>query len=236
MIWAGRGRKKETLDAFWAGLSEEERTRIEGIAMDMHEPYIQSTLRFVPGAADKIVFDKFHITMHLTRAVDLTRRLIMREGGHSRLRRERPSRSSSTPRACHRRATRRGRDRGAAAIAAPRSPRLRKRRRCSSVETRAYPTRRGDAFSAASASSARAKRVPRALFEAAFGRFGAVDGFVAIFDAGTTERPWRPTRAASRASFPDACAASSPSSGIPRTAAGRPLVAGRLALEATIAL
>jgi len=83
VIWVGRGRKKETLDAFWAGLSEEERAQIEGIAMDMHEPYIQSTLRFVPGAADKIVFDKIHITMHLTRAVDLTRRLIMREGGRS---------------------------------------------------------------------------------------------------------------------------------------------------------
>ncbi len=83
VIWVSRGRKKETLDAFWARLSEEERAQIEGGAMDMHEPYIQSTLRFIPGAEDKIVFDKFHISMHLTRAVDLTRRLIMREGGQS---------------------------------------------------------------------------------------------------------------------------------------------------------
>jgi transposase len=51
--------------------------------MDMHEPYIRSTLAHVPDAADKIVFDKFHVTMHLTRAVDLTRRLIAREGGHA---------------------------------------------------------------------------------------------------------------------------------------------------------
>jgi len=83
VIWVGRGRKKETLDAFWAGLSEEERAQIEGIAMDIYERYIQSILLFVPGAADKIVFYKFFITMHLTRAGDLTRRPIMREGGHS---------------------------------------------------------------------------------------------------------------------------------------------------------
>jgi len=81
VIWTGRGRKRETLDAFWAGLSLEERTQIEGVAMDMHDPYIRSTMTHVPGAENKIVFDKFHISMYLTRAVDLTRRIMMREGG-----------------------------------------------------------------------------------------------------------------------------------------------------------
>lgn len=42
--------------------------------MDMWEPYIQSTLEHLPGAADKIVFDKFHIAQHLGNAVDLVRR------------------------------------------------------------------------------------------------------------------------------------------------------------------
>lgn len=33
----------------------------------------------VPDAAQKIVFDKFHITAYLTKAVDLTRREMMRD-------------------------------------------------------------------------------------------------------------------------------------------------------------
>ena len=85
VVWVGRGRKRETLDAFWVGLSTEERGGIEGIALDMHEPYFLSTMAHVPDAAKKIVFDRFHVTMHLTRAVDETRRALMRQGGMSGL-------------------------------------------------------------------------------------------------------------------------------------------------------
>lgn len=85
VVWVGRGRKKETLDAFWMSLSAEERAGIEGIAMDMHEPYFLSTLAHVPDAAKKIVFDRFHVMMHLTRAVDETRRALMRQRGMSGL-------------------------------------------------------------------------------------------------------------------------------------------------------
>jgi transposase len=56
---------------------------LKGIAMDMHEPYVRSTFDYVPNAADKIVFDKVHVMMTLTRAVDQTRRAIMREGGQA---------------------------------------------------------------------------------------------------------------------------------------------------------
>jgi transposase len=79
VLWIGRGRKKETLNAFWAGLSVEQLAGIEGIAMDMWLPYFESTIAHVPGAASKIVFDKFHITSYLTKAVDQTRRWIMRD-------------------------------------------------------------------------------------------------------------------------------------------------------------
>jgi transposase len=81
VVWVGRGRKRETLDAFWRGLSPQEREAIEGVAMDMHEPYFRSTLEHVPDAANKIVFDKFHVSMYLTRAVDATRRAVMKAGG-----------------------------------------------------------------------------------------------------------------------------------------------------------
>ena len=83
VIWIGRGRKNSTLDAFWKSLSIEERAAIEGIAMDMHEPYVLSTREHVPDAAKKIVFDKFHVMAYLSRAVDQTRRVIMNERGHA---------------------------------------------------------------------------------------------------------------------------------------------------------
>lgn len=74
VIWVGRGRKREVLDAFWKSLSPQQLGGIEGIAMDMWPAYIESTLAHVPGTAEKIVFDKFHIVRYLTHAVDLERR------------------------------------------------------------------------------------------------------------------------------------------------------------------
>ena len=67
-------RKQASLDGFWQGLKPEQREGIEGVAMDMWGPYIQSTLEHLPGADTKIVFDKFHIAQHLNIAVDLVRR------------------------------------------------------------------------------------------------------------------------------------------------------------------
>ena len=42
--------------------------------MDMWDPYIASTKRHLPGADQKIVFDKFHIAKYLSEAVDQVRR------------------------------------------------------------------------------------------------------------------------------------------------------------------
>ncbi|MFN9368666.1 MAG: transposase, partial [Planctomycetia bacterium] len=47
---------------------------VEAVAMDMWEPYIQSTLEAVPLASSKIVFDRFHVMQHMTEAVDVVRR------------------------------------------------------------------------------------------------------------------------------------------------------------------
>lgn len=84
VLWIGRGRKKETLKAFWEGLSSEQLAGIEGIAMDMWLPYFEATIAHVPNAASKIVFDKFHITSYLTKAVDQTRRRLMRDASIDR--------------------------------------------------------------------------------------------------------------------------------------------------------
>ncbi len=78
VLWVGRGRKRETLDGFWRSLSPAQLAGIKGIAMDMWPAYIESTLNAVPDAAEKIVFDKFHIVKYLTHAVDLERRAARR--------------------------------------------------------------------------------------------------------------------------------------------------------------
>jgi transposase len=67
-------RGEEALDGFWGQLSDEDKAQIEAVAMDMWEPYIKSTMKNLPGAAGKIVFDKFHVAQHLGRAVDKVRR------------------------------------------------------------------------------------------------------------------------------------------------------------------
>ncbi len=79
VLWVGRGRKRESIDAFWAGLSREQLDAVEAVAMDMWAPYFESTMKYVPDAARKIVFDRFHVTAYLTKAVDLTRREMMRD-------------------------------------------------------------------------------------------------------------------------------------------------------------
>jgi transposase len=67
-------RKQESLDGFWTTLSPAQRDGVAAVAMDMWEPYVQSTRAHVPEAESKIVFDKFHIVKHLHDAVDRVRR------------------------------------------------------------------------------------------------------------------------------------------------------------------
>jgi len=67
-------RKQASLDRYFAGLSEAQRTGIEAIAMDMWEPYIQAVQTHVPDAERKIVFDRYHIMTHMGKAVDTVRK------------------------------------------------------------------------------------------------------------------------------------------------------------------
>ena len=67
-------RTQESLDGYYAGLSPEQLDGIEAVAMDMWEPYIQATRARVPEAAEKIVFDRFHIMGHIGKAVDTVRK------------------------------------------------------------------------------------------------------------------------------------------------------------------
>ncbi len=80
VLFVADDRKRESLEAFWAlGLTDTQRSALEAIAMDMWEPYVQATRAQVPGADQKIVFDRFHCAKHLNEGVDRVRRAEQRD-------------------------------------------------------------------------------------------------------------------------------------------------------------
>jgi transposase len=74
VLFVHEDRTEESLNAFWPTCTPAQVEGIEAVAMDMWEPYVQSTCTHVPQGATKIVFDKFHIVKHLHEAVDKVRR------------------------------------------------------------------------------------------------------------------------------------------------------------------
>lgn len=74
VLHMGDGRTEESLDGFWLGMTEERRKAVEAVAMDMWQPYWNSTVRRVLMAADKIVHDPYHLATYMNKAVDEVRR------------------------------------------------------------------------------------------------------------------------------------------------------------------
>jgi len=70
----GDDRKKATLKAWYDGLTDEQRSAIESVSMDMWPAFINATLESIPDAEEKIAFDKFHVAKYLGEAVDKVRR------------------------------------------------------------------------------------------------------------------------------------------------------------------
>jgi transposase len=68
------GRTKESLFSYLAPYTVVEVAGIEAIAMDMWSPYFETATRWIPFAADKIVFDRYHVVQHMNQAVDQVRR------------------------------------------------------------------------------------------------------------------------------------------------------------------
>jgi transposase len=68
------GRTANSLDSYWQQWSEEERTCIQCIGMDMWEPYLISARAHVPEADQKIVHDRFHLMQMLNKGLDNVRR------------------------------------------------------------------------------------------------------------------------------------------------------------------
>ena len=72
-IWfGGKDRSEESMDGFFAFLGERSSKRVRLAVMDMWKPFRKSTNKKAPQAA--ILFDKFHILMHLGEALDKVRK------------------------------------------------------------------------------------------------------------------------------------------------------------------
>ena len=71
--YVGTGRTQASLDAYWQQLAPAQLAGIEAVAMDLWEPFRVSTLGAVPGAADKIVHDPYHLVSYMNKAVNEVR-------------------------------------------------------------------------------------------------------------------------------------------------------------------
>lgn len=67
-------RNQESLESYYKQFSDTERGSVEVVTMDMWDPYIAATRAYIPGSADKIVFDRYHSMKHVVDAVDTVRK------------------------------------------------------------------------------------------------------------------------------------------------------------------
>ena len=74
VTYIDEGRQEATLQRFWEGLSEAQKAGVQAVAMDMWKPYINATMAQLPGAAQKIVHDPFHLHRHMNEAVNTVRK------------------------------------------------------------------------------------------------------------------------------------------------------------------
>lgn len=72
VVWMGQGRNMGTLDAFFAGMTAEQKHAIEAVALDMWEPFINRVQHHCPQA--QIVFDLFHLVKGFGEVIDEVRR------------------------------------------------------------------------------------------------------------------------------------------------------------------
>ena len=77
VIWVRKGKTTETLKAFFAELTEEQRASIECVTMDMAQSYQKAVREALPEA--RIVFDRFHVQALVSKALDTVRREQLRD-------------------------------------------------------------------------------------------------------------------------------------------------------------
>jgi transposase len=72
VVWVGQGRKAESLEPFFQGMSPQQKQAIEAVAMDMWEAFIKAVQKHCPQA--RIVFDLFHLVKGYGEVIDEVRR------------------------------------------------------------------------------------------------------------------------------------------------------------------
>ena len=72
VLEVSEGRDETAADALWEVLSEEQRSNVEAVAIDMWQAFENSIIKLVPQA--DIVHDRFHISKYLNEAIDKVRR------------------------------------------------------------------------------------------------------------------------------------------------------------------
>jgi len=74
VLYVGEERTKADLKRWYESLPQASLEAIESVSMDMWPAFINATLEMVPGADEKVAFDKFHVAKYLGEAVDKVRR------------------------------------------------------------------------------------------------------------------------------------------------------------------
>ena len=67
-------RKAETLETWLKTQKNSDLSEIKSICLDMWDPYIKALMAVIPGAENKIAFDRFHVSRHFNQALDKVRR------------------------------------------------------------------------------------------------------------------------------------------------------------------
>jgi transposase len=80
LLHLAEGRKKQSLESFFAKLSAEQRASIKAVGMDRSGPYRAVVREQLPHA--EIVFDKFHLIANYNEVLDEIRRRSQRESKH----------------------------------------------------------------------------------------------------------------------------------------------------------
>jgi integrase len=74
VVYIAEDRKKESLDGYFSRGTKKSLQRIEAIATDIWDPYIASIRDYVPDYHTKLVFDRYHLMVHIMKAVDTVRK------------------------------------------------------------------------------------------------------------------------------------------------------------------
>ena len=77
VVWVGRDRTTDTMERFFTWLKPRRARAIHTVCSDMWAVYIDAVRIHLPQAT--IVFDRFHLSQHLSRAVDNVRRQTWRQ-------------------------------------------------------------------------------------------------------------------------------------------------------------